>query len=186
MARIKWLNHPSDKTKNGTVEHVAREFATVACGYGQAEPVRDPRRGTNEFLAMRSEEERQRRPNPLDTCVPNQWPPVWEVIQLPRTDKPCIIYRAGSEVTRFESLYWYESVANDKNGNHRDPIRHDLIPATCPPSIVRHFKELEAAQSPEAIAAANERAAQAKINAEIHEKKADRSLMSRFGLTATK
>src|ERR1700729_3935264 len=91
MARIKWLDHPTDKTKNGTVEHVAREFATVACGYGQAEHVRDPRRGTNEYLEFRATEEANRKPNPLDTCVANVWPPTWECIQIPRTNKPCII-----------------------------------------------------------------------------------------------
>jgi hypothetical protein len=37
MARIKWLQHPTDKTLNGTIEHVAREFAVVAVGYKQAQ-----------------------------------------------------------------------------------------------------------------------------------------------------
>jgi len=36
--RIRWTSHPSDPSKNGTLEHVAREFAIVACGYKQAEP----------------------------------------------------------------------------------------------------------------------------------------------------
>jgi hypothetical protein len=182
MARIKWLNHPSDKTKNGTIEHVAREFATVTIGYGHAEPVRDPIRGTNEYLDMRKAEEANRKPGPHDVCVANVWPPTWECITLPRTNKPCIVYRAGSEVTRFESLYWYEPVASDSNGNHNDPIKHDLIPPTCPRTIIEHFKELEIANSPEAIAAANERAAQVKINAELHDKKADKSFRQRLGL----
>jgi hypothetical protein len=34
--RITWKNHPHDSTKNSTTEHVSRELAAVAVGYGQA------------------------------------------------------------------------------------------------------------------------------------------------------
>jgi hypothetical protein len=178
------LNHPSDKTKNGTVEHVAREFATVCIGYGQAEPVRDPRRGTNEYLEMRKAEEANRKPGPHDVCVANVWPPTWEVIALPRTNRPCIVYRAGSEVTRFESLVFYTS-QRDEKGNI-DPLRsgipHDLIPPSCPRHIIQQFKELESANSPEAITAANERSARTKLDAEARDKQADRTIRQRLGL----
>jgi hypothetical protein len=180
--QILWKNHPSDKTKNGTTEHVAREFAIVALGYQQAEAVPFPRRGAPGWLEAMAEREKDRKPGPHDVCVANVWPPTWEVISLPRTNKPCIVYRAGSEVTRFESLYWYEPVAADADGNWRDPIKHDLIPPSCPDSIVRHFKELEASTSPEAIAAANERAAQEKIRAEQHERTRSGRMLAKLGL----
>ena len=35
--KIRWTSHPSKPELNGTEQHVAREFAIVACGYGQAE-----------------------------------------------------------------------------------------------------------------------------------------------------
>jgi hypothetical protein len=38
--QVRWLNHPTQPQKNGTTEHVAREFAIVAEGYGQCERVK--------------------------------------------------------------------------------------------------------------------------------------------------
>ena len=34
--RVTWKTHPYDPSKNGTMEHVSRELAAVAVGYGQA------------------------------------------------------------------------------------------------------------------------------------------------------
>jgi hypothetical protein len=184
MPKIKWLNHPTDSTLNNTEQHVSNPVADYAIAVGQASVCTPARRGTNQWLVEMAEQEKLRKPNPLDVCVANVWPPTWECITLPRTNKPCIVYRSGSEVTRFESLYWYET-ARGKDGV-LDPmlkaIQHDLIPESCPDSIVKHFKELEAANSPEAIDAANARAFQAKLNAETHAKQTDRTFKQRLGL----
>lgn len=55
MAKVKWLSHPVDPSKNGTTEHVAHELAVIACGYGQAELCPRPNYGTPEYLAERAE-----------------------------------------------------------------------------------------------------------------------------------
>jgi hypothetical protein len=36
MSRILWIQHPTKPELNGTTEHVSRELAAVAVGYGQA------------------------------------------------------------------------------------------------------------------------------------------------------
>jgi hypothetical protein len=38
--QVLWKNHPTDKTKNGTREHIAREAATTAVTFGWCEIVR--------------------------------------------------------------------------------------------------------------------------------------------------
>jgi len=170
--QILWKNHPSDPSQNGTSQHVAREFAVVAIGYGQAEVVAQPRRGTNAYLAMRAEEEARRPANPMDTKVANVYPATWEVISLPRTNLPAVLFRSGSEVTRWESLEYYD---NDGNA-------HDALPSSCPASIRKHFEELAANSDPDQIAAINERALQQRIRNEQHEKSRASKMLGRLGL----
>ena len=52
--KILWKSHPTNPAKNGTTEHVARELAVVAVGYGQAELIRFANAG--ERLKSLSEE----------------------------------------------------------------------------------------------------------------------------------
>jgi hypothetical protein len=171
--KITYTQHVSDPALRGTTTNLPAHIAQVLVATGQAFACEIPRRGTNAYLKMRAEEEAGRQPGIFDTCVANVYPPVWECIQLPRTNKPCILYRAGSEVTRFESLHWYD---NDSN-------RHDALPKECPASIRKQFEGLLAATSSEAIDAANERALQERLKAEQHEKTRSGRMLAKLGLT---
>jgi len=101
--KIKWLQHPSKPELNGTFQHVARELAVVAAGYGQAEICPRPNYGTPEF----AEERRQAdalRGNTLhtgDTVVPNIEGTRWS-IQNHALAGVVILRESGSEQTRFK------------------------------------------------------------------------------------
>ena len=120
--KILWNNHPTDKTKNGTTEHVAQEFATVACGYGQASICPIPRRGTNEYLQMRAEEEANRKPGIYDVV-----PPVTNTI--------------SSGWTAIKLKLWGGVVVVKKVG--REELRFKVPPVDCPPNIVALYNELK-------------------------------------------
>jgi hypothetical protein len=51
---ILWINHPTQPELNGTTEHVSRAFAETARGYRQAEYVKEPARGSKDWLAWRN------------------------------------------------------------------------------------------------------------------------------------
>jgi len=174
MAKIRWSNHPTDKTLNGSEQHVPRSVAEYACAVGQASVCPFPRRGAPGWHEAMAEQEKLRKPNPMDTCVPNVFPPVWEVCQLPISGLPSILLRHGSEVSRWESLYFY-----DDKGD-----RHNALPASCPASIRKHFEDLAAASDPDQIAAANENALQARIKSEAHEKSRAGKMLARLGIVA--
>jgi hypothetical protein len=68
---IFWTNHPYDKSKNGTKEHVASAFGEVAIGYAQAEYVQPARRGTPQWLEeMKARSAAVTHPDAHDTAVP--------------------------------------------------------------------------------------------------------------------
>ena len=125
--RIKWLNHPTEPTKNGTLEHVSREFAVVACGYKQAEvaPYKNYVERLNEESKLRT------GPSEGDVVVSFVHPPRWELGFVPVTKKAALYYLAGTEKTCFRALVWYD----DNGKEHPIPALAD-----CPKELRERFK----------------------------------------------
>jgi hypothetical protein len=68
--QILWTNHPSDKSLNGTKQHVAREFAIVVASYNQATICPRPNYGTKEWIEERQAADAARGINKADTAIP--------------------------------------------------------------------------------------------------------------------
>ena len=103
MMKILWTNHPTQPTKNGTTEHVAREFAIVAVGYGQAEVVRFANAG--ERLKAASEEFAQAQPSTRTDWSVNAGSSSGEVYILGRCTNPtCDIIRYHGPAGKFNTL----------------------------------------------------------------------------------
>jgi hypothetical protein len=123
--KLKWVNHPSIPTKNGTFEHVNNTFGEVAIGYGQAERCPPPNYGTKEFHEERLEMARRAVPQPGDVdpnVVGVQWGIKERTLGFP-SSKTHIVKRVGAETFRF-----------------------DAPPADCPASIRARFNQLIAAE----------------------------------------
>lgn len=95
----------------------------------------DAKRTFKRWLAAMAEEEARRAPNPMDTCVPNIYPGTWEVINLPLSNRPVIIFRLGCEVSRYDRV----------------------APKGCPPEVKKDFEQRLKATSPEAAEALREK-----------------------------
>ncbi|MGA7449101.1 MAG: hypothetical protein WBQ43_12700 [Terriglobales bacterium] len=98
--RIRWTNHPSDPTLNGTTAHVAREFAIVAVGYSQAEyaPYRNAVERLNEESKFRTQA------GPGDTAVEVVVGVKFSIATAPISNKPCILRKHGSETDRIMTV----------------------------------------------------------------------------------
>jgi hypothetical protein len=139
--KIKWISHPNKPELNGTEQHVARELAHVAVGYGQAELCPMPKRGTNEYLAMRAEQSRLSVPQANDVAIPYIDPPQWQAFDSDGSNfSVCrIVKKHGFESTSF-----------------KEP------PADCPPNVAKRWREMKGATPQPAIdAAAREEAREA-------------------------
>jgi hypothetical protein len=127
-------NYPNISERNKRID-VPRSVGEVAIYNGQATAAqRSQQRGSAQWLSEMAEIEAKRIPNPSDTSVPNN-PGEWSVGQS-GSNKPCIIYKHGSEVHMFDSP-------------------HCVFPAPVPEKVIRQFKDLNAAT--DATASANER-----------------------------
>jgi len=85
MARIKWISHPTDPSKNQTFEHVSREVAAIVCSdaFKQAEPA--PYKNYIDRLNAVEAERAQTEPPAADE---------WGVLELLR-DMPKISFKNG-------------------------------------------------------------------------------------------
>jgi len=117
---ILWKNHPTDNTKNGKKEHVARELGTVAVGYGQAERCPRPAYGTSEWLEERRMVDANRPAMAGDAVVGVQgieWG--CQDRGLYPQSRVLVIKKVGAET-----------------------VFYDGPPADCPESIRRRYQEL--------------------------------------------
>jgi hypothetical protein len=129
MARIKWVNHPYKPELNGTIEHVARELATVAVGYGQAEDCPAPNYQTR---LAENELERQRNLQPDPNFVQGvSWTVKEHTLAAAGQGRAFIERRCGNEV-----LY----------GESPDAFKD------CPKNIRVRFLELNKVEDPDAVA----------------------------------
>ncbi len=103
MMKIKWLQHPNNPAKNGTTEHVARELAVVAVGYGQAELIRFA--NAAERLRAASEEFAQSQPPTHTDWSVNAGSASGEVYILGRCTNPtCDVIRYHGPAGKFNTL----------------------------------------------------------------------------------
>ncbi len=117
---ILWKNHPLDKTKNGTKEHVARSLAEVACGFGQAELCPRSNYGTAEWAAERAALAAHAAVNPTDvnpTVAGVQWGV--QDKSLSPFSRVMVLKRSGSTIEYF-----------------------DAPPADAPLTIIQRFSDL--------------------------------------------
>lgn len=136
--RIKWLSHPTEPTKNGTLEHVAREFAVIACGYKQAEVA--PYKNYVERLSEESKFRTQAAAG--DTVVEFFKEPQWSVGLV--TAHPTIFRKWGYEAVRFCG----EKAAEQAKANH------------CPERILKEHENLVAQKDNGSAGAVAERRAE--------------------------
>ena len=101
--KILWKSHPTKPELNGTTEHVAREFAIVACGYGQAEVVRFA--NAAERLKAASEEFAQKQPPAHTDWTVNAGSASGEVYILGRCSNPtCGLIRYSGPSSKFNTF----------------------------------------------------------------------------------
>jgi len=119
MARIKWLNHPNDPQKNGTLEHVSRNVAELLVTLKQAEL--SPYRGYVDFLSSTAREGHDAH----NVNPPSVLGLTWECVRLGKSSRPCILRKQGGEVIRIEN-------------------EQQAIQAGTPELILKKFRELDA------------------------------------------
>jgi hypothetical protein len=103
MMKILWKNHPYNSAKNGTTEHVARELAVVAVGYGQAELIRFA--NAAERLKAASEEFAITQPPSKTEWSVNAGSASKEVYILGRCTNPtCDVIRYHGPAGKFNTL----------------------------------------------------------------------------------
>jgi hypothetical protein len=136
--RITWKNHPLKPELNGTKDHVSRELAAVAVGYGQAEYA--PYRSYVERLSEESKFRTQAAPG--DTVVEFFKDPQWSVGFV--TAHPTIFRKWGYETVRFCG----EKAAEQAKANH------------CPERILKQYENLLAQEDNSSAGAVAERQAE--------------------------
>jgi hypothetical protein len=161
--KILWKNHPYDKSKNGTADHVTRTFAEVAVGYGQADYAPKPNYGTPEWLQERWEQSARAVPTPgeVNVCVDGvQWG-VQPAIAGYAWSKVMVVKKVGSET------FFYATP-----------------PPDAPLPIVQQYWDLVGrVEDPETIRVRECQLAAAQQAQDIADKQAERAV--RFGRTAT-
>jgi hypothetical protein len=112
--QILWKKHPSKPELNGTKEHVSRQFAEVAIGYGQAEACPRPRYGTAAWLAERKAMSAAANPaaatewnkisgnSAPDVSVPFTAGVVWSIHPDVRSGRTYVVKESGREKSYFE------------------------------------------------------------------------------------
>jgi len=115
--RILWKSHPTDPSKNGTLEHVCRDLAAVACGYGQASPA--PFKDFRERLAF--ETAQRTGPQPGDSAVTLPLVDEWGV-KAPDGECPAVVIL--------------------KKTPCGETLRYLQPTSEMPPHIVQRFEEL--------------------------------------------
>ena len=128
--KIKWLSHPNKPELNGTEQHVARELAHVAIGYGQAELCPLPKRGTNEYLKWKAEQVAAAVPQATDTAILYVSPAQWTAVQGDGSTWSC---------TRVIKKEGFESFS------------YSTPPADCPAGVAKRWRELKGATPMEAV-----------------------------------
>lgn len=142
MARIKWLQHPTDPALNGTEAHVSRSTADVLCAMKQVEI--SPYKGYVDFLSSCHREgssPQNVNPSTVGDSV------VWSCSALATTGRPVIWRKVHGETARLES----EEIA----------IQH-----SCPDVILKQFRALLAVHTGGVNAAEAARAEQVKREGE--------------------
>jgi hypothetical protein len=120
---ILWTNHPYDKSKNGTKEHVASAFGEVAVGYAQAEVIQPARRGTPQWLEeMKARSAAVTSPDAHDTAVPFVKGVRWEIGKS-FYGRPVLLRRSGLETGQSE---------------------FNVIPAECPADVRKLYESVVA------------------------------------------
>jgi hypothetical protein len=136
--QILWKNHPFDKTKNGTKEHISESFADVAIGYGQAEYVKPAPHGSREWLMERLRiSAAVTAPSEYDTPAPFAAKESWSVVTS-HYGSPAIQWRSGSESTLFG-------------------IGENFVPSNCPADVRKLYEKTMKEHSARLEAAARER-----------------------------
>jgi hypothetical protein len=103
MMKILWKSHPTKPELNGITEHVARELAVVACGYGQAELIRFA--NSQERLKAASEEFAVKQAPSTTSWSINAGSLSGEVYVLGKCTNPtCNIIRYSGPPTKFNTL----------------------------------------------------------------------------------
>lgn len=126
--KILWKSHPTKPEMNGQTEHVARELATVAIGYGQAEACPLPRYGTDEYLQMKAEQAAQvKGPAPGDVVPPGTPSGTAEWGVKDKGPSSLSTVQVWKRVSSGE-VTWYAAPPDD-----------------CPESVRRRFEELKGA-----------------------------------------
>ena len=120
--QILWTNHPSDKSLNGTKQHVAREFAIVVASYNQATICPRPNYGTKEWIEERQAADAARGINKADTAIPFVVGVRWGLQSHPLAGD-VIVRESGSEIS-----YYSDAVTAEHFG--------------CPKSLVAEFNRL--------------------------------------------
>lgn len=150
--RIRWTNHPYDKSKNGQTDHVPRSVYDAALTFKQGEPVQAPPYGTSAWLTERAEMSKRAVPAPGDVD-PNVKGVEWGIRDKVHTDpfsRVVVIRREGAETTFYA-----------------------VPPTDAPASVVRRFEELVSGVvlSPEAEQARRERLEREQYEQQQAEKK---------------
>jgi hypothetical protein len=140
MARIKWLQHPTDPTLNGTEEHVSRSTADVLVAMRQASF--SPYKNYVDRLSSIARE----GSDPSNVNPPQVAGIEWSCTALPKSGKPVIWRLQGGERARLET-------------------EADAIAYGVPESVLKTFRNLTAVLTGAVNAAAAARPEQVKQEA---------------------
>jgi len=156
--QVRWINHPTQPQKNGTTEHISREFAIVAEGYGQCVRVKF----ANYVERLKAAQEAPRQVHSNDnSCIAPVLPVGFGIVKRVNGTRDVFLIQ---EVTAAGEALIYEGV-----------------PAGCPASLVKQWQELNGADVDPAIAAEAARVAQCqKQNADAENKQREDSAFHRI------
>jgi hypothetical protein len=127
MARITWTNHPTDKNKNGSVEHVKTTVADYAIAVGQA--VAAPYKN---YVDRLQSEEAQRQANiPQSQRELFYATATWQLSTSAIAQEPTIVKLLGREQT----VYAKAAQRSDKD------FRTSMRDAGCPDKVISAYLE---------------------------------------------
>jgi hypothetical protein len=133
--RILWKSHPYKPELNGTIEHVARELATVAVGYGQAEyaPYK------NYIERLQAEEAQRQAAIPANERQVFSEFPVWQVAYLKLANKYVVERLHGTEKISYGEIPIFNRGIPDFKASEKQFVQV-LKDAGCPPSVIQNWQ----------------------------------------------
>lgn len=173
--KIQYSQFTLDPSLRGKTVHLPAHVAAVLIATNQAVEVKLPPRGAPGWAEARMEESRVLAGTgdaSQDTVVANVYPPTWTLETLPITCKPAIVYRSGSNVTKFPALFWYDAKGK----------KHDAIPSECPKNIRKQFEEQLDAIAPERMEAAAEKIRKAQTDQDASDRTGTNRFFGRLGI----